>query len=475
MGKAGAYRFFAKYSGNDYSIINGGNSAGDAWDVMRGGFRSDWAPSENDRLTFQGDIYSGDSGQTMDLPGTSPSVFPSKVYMSGGNLLARWERQMHGGDGLSLQTYYDHYRRKDAYMKESRDTVDLDFTFRVNLLRINQLNMGFGYRWTGDHTQPGVTTEFIPRNRQDSLYSMFIQDDISLLGSRLHLILGSKVEHNDYTGFEFQPSARLLWTPTTVQSFWMSVSRAVRTPSRTDHDLSATLFAAQGTVVVPPGITVPSRTIATLTGSDAYKSEELVAYEIGYRAQPAAWISYDLTAFYKDYNRLRSADVGTPVTVLGPGGVTTTVPLQMGNGLKGETFGVEAYCNLQPTDWLRVAAGYSWLRMNLDELPSLIPGLPGQEYNNGPRHQFSLSAHIDLPENFEFDPALYYVSKINQRKVPGYVRLDLRIGWKPLDWLELSVKAENLLQGNHAEFGDDLGLKATRIERSFWGQAKFYY
>ncbi|NVN89352.1 MAG: TonB-dependent receptor [Desulfuromonadales bacterium] len=463
----GSYRLFAKYSGHDDFVNGNGTKAADAWDVVRGGFRADWEPSGHDVLTFQGDIYSGESGQTMSLPGTTPTVFPSRINLSGGNLLTRWERQLHDGGGLSLQAYYDHTRRFDAYMKESRDTIDVDFNHRMRLLGNHELVWGGGYRWTTDATQPGVTTAFISPKRQDNLYSMFIQDDIALFDKRFHVILGSKFEHNGYSGFEVQPTARLLWTPDPHQSAWLAVSRAVRTPSRTDHDITATLYDFPGTSTQP-------HTRVTLNGSSTFKSEELLAYEIGYRTQPVDWLSCDLTAFYNDYKRLRSAVAGQLSTVIDSGGVTTTLPLRIGNDLEGDAFGVELFGSIKMAEWWRVFLGYSWLRMNLKDMPKLLP-VPTQEYNEGPQHQFSVRWHMDLPHHVEFDPALYYVSRISQRRVPAYVRLDLRLGWRPLEWVEVSVKAENLLEENHAEFGDDLGLQASRVPRSFFGEVRFFY
>lgn len=459
----GSYRLYAKYAGHDDSVNSNGSQASDAWDVVRGGFRTDWEPNSQDALTFQGDMYSGDSGQTMTLPGTSPSVFPSGISLSGGNLLARWERQLHHSGSLSLQAYYDHTRRNDAYMKESRNTVDVDFNHRMSLPGNHELIWGGGYRWTADETRPGVTTAFVPPKRHDDLFSMFIQDDIALLEKRFHLILGSKFEHNDYTGFEVQPTARLLWTPDSHQSAWLAVSRAVRTPSRTDHNITATLYDFPGTATRP-------RTVVTLNGSSTFKSEELLAYEIGYRTQPADWLSFDLTAFFNDYKRLRSAMAGLSTTVTG----TTTLPLRIGNDLEGETFGVEVFGTIKLAEWWRGFLGYSWLGMNLKAMPRLLP-VPTQEYNEGPQHQFSVRWHMDLPHHVEFDPCLYYVSRISQRRVPAYVRLDLRLGWRPLEWFEVSIKAENLLQEKHAEFGDDLGLQASRVPRSFFGEVRFYF
>ena len=47
-----------------------------------------------------------------------------------------------------------------------------------------------------------------------------------MVPDRLKLTLGAKVEHNEFTGFEFQPSARLLWTINKKQVAWGAISRA---------------------------------------------------------------------------------------------------------------------------------------------------------------------------------------------------------------------------------------------------------
>ncbi len=109
--------------------------------------------------------------------------------------------------------------------------------------------LGAGARWSPDNiTQKFATLDFAPQQQTDSIYSWFVQDQIPLVADHIWLTLGSKFEHNNYTGFELQPNVRLLWTPTAHQSAWVAVTRAVRTPSRLDEDLQLTDYL--GTVFI---------------------------------------------------------------------------------------------------------------------------------------------------------------------------------------------------------------------------------
>src|SRR5262249_47648819 len=115
--------------------------------------------------------------------------------------------------------------------------------------------------------------------------------EITLVESALFLTLGTKLEDNDFTGFEVQPSIRLLWAPEQTWAAWAAVSRGVRTPTRAEDDLRYRQFLA------PPIILDSVRT---------FDSEELIAYEIGYRAQPVERFSWDIALFYNRYQHLLS-------------------------------------------------------------------------------------------------------------------------------------------------------------------------
>ena len=84
-----------------------------------------------------------------------------------------------------------------------------------------------------------------PAVLDQNLYSAFLQDEI-LLGHDWSATIGSKVEHNDYTGFEVEPNVRLEWGFAPGQALWSAISRAARTPSRFDRDLVVADMSGRG-------------------------------------------------------------------------------------------------------------------------------------------------------------------------------------------------------------------------------------
>src|SRR5262249_18896742 len=147
----------------------------------------------------------------------------------------------------------------------------------------------------------------------------------------LKLTLGSKFEHNDFTGFEIQPSGRLAYIPDSRQVIWASISRAVRTPTRLETDVQLR--------ITPNGPII-------LSGNPDFHSEDLVAYELGYRVRPSRNVSFDLTPFYNVYHELRTLE---PIGA-GP------VPLAFGNKREGNTYGFEAVARYEPFDWWELSA-----------------------------------------------------------------------------------------------------------------------
>jgi iron complex outermembrane receptor protein len=273
---------------------------------------------------------------------------------------------------------------------------------------------------------------FLPRHRRLDVPSFFVQDKIALWKDRLHLTLGSKYEHNDYTGSEVQPSARLSWQVHERHFLWAAVSRAVRTPARLDRDL---FFPAS-----PPFL---------LEGGPDFDSETVVAYELGYRTQPHRRVSLALTLFYNEYDHLRTA---------GPG--STPFSFVINNGGQGETYGVELWGEVQLMDFWRLKAGYAFLE---DDLRVSSGSTDPNEFNDA-KHRFLVRSSLDVTPTIELDGTLIYVSHLPDPDVPAYTTLDLRLGWKPIQGLELSLIGRNLLDGQHPEFGSTPNRR--EIERS---------
>ncbi len=428
----------------------------DDWQMGQGGFRTDWDLSRQDNLTIQGDSYQGKVGQrTLVSSFTAPfsTVVDEAGGVSGMNLLGRWRRSLSETSNLSLQVYYDRTFRREAFFQERRNTVDLDFQHRFKLTAHQDLIWGLGYRYTKGDTESVPTVVISPRNHGENLFSAFVQDEFLFLDDRLRVTLGSKFEHNDYTGFEFQPSARILWNPAEHHSLWASISRAVRTPTRVDRDIA---------VSSAPFPALPLFT--RILGNKDFESEKTLAYEVGYRMQPTDRFFVDLAAFYNRYDDLLSAEVGTPF-VEPPGRLI--FPFQFDNKFKAHVYGIELAADWRWLDWWRWRFSYSHVHINLKKKPgSTDITMEQSTEGSSPQNQVSLTSSVDLPGNLQLDGVFRYVDSLPGQSVGRYFNLDLRLGWQATKNVELSLVGQNLLYGHHAEWSG-----GTQIQRGIYTKA----
>src|SRR6185436_11189655 len=146
-----------------------------------------------------------------------------------------------------------------------------------------------------------------------------------LIRDRLRLTLGTKVEHNDYTGWEVQPNARLSWSITKKQTAWFAASRAISTPSRAEDDIRINRL-----VIPPPAPGFPP-TLISQFGSRDMDSKELLAFELGYRLQPHDRVTLDFATFYNIYDRQRSIEQGDPILEPTPLPFHAVVPFTINN------------------------------------------------------------------------------------------------------------------------------------------------
>jgi iron complex outermembrane recepter protein len=347
--------------------------------------------------------------------------------------------------------------------KEKRDTFDIDLQHRFPIAPRNDLIWGTAYRVTADHVGNSSTISLNPDHRTLNLFSAFVQDEISLIPDRLRMTLGSKFEHNDFTGFEYQPSGRILWTPREHQTLWASVSRAVRTPSRAEDDVILNQ-------VVPAGAIAPGSPafVTTIYGNRDIVSEELLAYEIGYRFKPHRTLTFDLAAFYNDYDHLRSQEPGPSPTqpVILP-----TVPIHVANLLYGETYGLEAAATWELTRWWRLQPAYTYLDMQLHRRTGSGDITSEQDEGKSPCHQFIIRSSMDLPQHLFLDGNVRYVDRLPALDIPSYVTVDARLAWRPKPNWEFAVVGQNLLHERHREFSPSfIATRETEIERGVYGK-----
>jgi iron complex outermembrane receptor protein len=471
----GAYvRAYGKFKEIDEFEDAFGRGADDGWSMERGGFRMDWDMTDEESLTFQGDIYNGDlSEQGASALLNPPFVERSIVHpdVAGGNLLLRWNKKLSETSEMTLQSYYDRTERISGSFRENRDTFDIDFTHLFELAPAQDIVWGLGYRYTSDHVQNrGFSFLVTPDERKDDLYSAFVQDTITLVEDRLKLTIGSKFEYNDYTGVEIQPSARIAFTPDSRHTTWAAVSRAVRTPSRSEHDstIRQIVFPNRMDPTGPPNL------IATF-GSDDFDSEELIAYELGHRIQVNDRLSVDLAGFINTYDHLQTLESGTPFLEPIPQ-PHLVLPQFFENEMRGNVYGVEVSADYQVSERWKLIAGYTFLQMQLHR-ESDSAGFFTAEADEGQtaHHQFHLRSYYDLPCNLEWDIGLYAVSNLPNLDVPGYARFDTRIGWRPSDRLEFSVGAQNIFDDRHPEFGMASATQAFEVEHSVYGKMTYRF
>jgi iron complex outermembrane receptor protein len=410
-----AFRVYAKGFERDATERANGNDSHDRWTRQQAGFRLDSNVS-GDKLTMQGDIYDGEADK----------LIGSDRSFSGINLLGRWTHALGGDDSLQLQAYFDRTTQDNPNVFRQRlDTYDLDIQHRFRLSENQDIVWGGGYRIMEDHVTNSAALAFQPERRSLRLANIFVQDSIAL-SEALKLTLGVKFEHNSYTGTETQPSARIAWKLDEKSLLWSAVSRSVRTPSRIDTEFF-----------------IPGQAPFLLVGNKNFDSEELVAYEVGYRADVTKTLSYSVSAFYNDYDRLRSIE-------LSPGGTT---PFITGNKLRGNTYGAEVWGNYRINDWWRLSAGYNYFKKELELASDSTDILSLDALKTDPRYQFSLRSSMNLPRNTELDLTLRSIGSLSANDVPSYTELDARFGWKVAKGVALSVTGFNLLDRQHPEFG----------------------
>jgi iron complex outermembrane receptor protein len=503
MGSA-TYRAFGHYSSFGNLRTQQGLSGNDGWLMRHGGFRADWNKSTKDSFMAEGDLFQTDGGQTsLDQIDGVIGTRGLKMTNAGGSVLGLWNHRYSDRSDSALQIYDNYYSRQDTGISEHLNTLDFDYKNHNALGSRNDLVWGAGYRYTSDqlgnpasvlNTQRllGFSIAFVPAAKGYSLFSTFVQDELKL-NENLSLTAGSKFEHNAFTGFQYEPSLRLAWTPTASQTLWTSASMAVRQPSRLDTSILVN-FAP---IPIAPGLFLNPQTL----GNPAIRAETLRDYEIGYRIAPSNRILLDLTSFYSFYRDLKSSALSQPSVVGGPNGAVVSLPLMYANALHAQNYGAEAALTWNVASRWKLAGSYSWLKMNIYDftrapsaapsagdssmfaqvieapaVQSLIQAFAGYTNSNGslagssPRSQMSLQSYLDLTAKLSFDSSLSFVGSLPSQSVPSYTRLDSRIGWKLNRNITASLVGQNLLSPHHLEFGSSEQAIATQVDRSIFGR-----
>ncbi|HEX4424006.1 MAG TPA: TonB-dependent receptor, partial [Terriglobales bacterium] len=418
----------------------------DQFGFTQAGARVDWQKSAQDTLSFETSGYDGKLGAT-----AFESTQPATYLLDGANLQAHWKHVLSDHSSVDTMAYCAWYVRYGA-PGEKRNSCDVEFQRSDQLTQRQSLIWGGSFYSTGDDLSPDQAF-YSPDRRRTSVSSGFAQYEVLLIPDRLRILGGTKIEHNDYTGFEYQPQIRAVWTPDKVQSIWSSISRSIRTPSRNNSDLD--LYFKAGDSGGEP-------IFHSVTGNPNLASEKIVAYETGYRVQPFSTLSFD-TAIY--YNAYADLIVFAPVVVT----VFPTYILSENhfvNGPGAQTHGAEFSGKYRPISQWTLSAAVTETRGSAAAIHAT------------PLHLFNLQSQVDLPRKLNWDAAIYHdsslplgVSVANAnlpfQRVPSFFRIDTGGSWHLAPHWTVSVWGRNLQSPKHVETRDTaFGNEATDIPRS---------
>jgi iron complex outermembrane receptor protein len=437
LGSGVRYRIYGRGFGRDATAFPNGQDAGDDWHLGQGGFRVDWNASSASRVSLQGDLYDGRIGQ----------LTAGDIVVSGGNVMAKWLHAVSERSSLAAHLYYDRTHRDiPGTFGEDLDIYDVDLHHRTRLGTRHEVVWGVGYRLINDHVTNSASLAFLPAHVVRQWFTGFFQDEIALVPDRLHLTLGAKIEHNDYTGFEIQPGGRVSWGLGPSGTLWAAVSRALRTPSRIDREF---FFPA-----APPYV---------LAGGPDFRSEEALAYELGYRHHRGA-LALSLATFYTRYHGLRSLEQTNP---------PQPAPRVIGNGQDGESFGAEATAEYWVSSRWRLYAAFTDLRVHIWPNPGSTDTSRGASESQTPDRQFFLHSSVDLPRHLRLDAGFRAIAGIANQQVPAYAELNAKLTWQPAPKLDLSLAGRNLLHRRHVEFGAPATRRA--VERGVHGAVEWRF
>jgi iron complex outermembrane receptor protein len=459
-----SYRFYGKAfdRGPEYHFDHNNY---DHWRSVQSGFRMDWAANQRDSFTVSGDMYAQAAGETVTRTTYTPpfsAIAQGNADLSGANILARWTRVYREGEDLQVQAYFDRTVRHEPNFGDIRNTFDVDFLQRFYLNPKNHLTWGLGARASHGH-QPDVVSGlyFDPNIRTDQLYTAFLEDDITLVSNRLTAEIGTKLLHTNYTGFEAEPSGRLLWTRSPTESVWLAATRAVRTPSDGERD-----FFLSGYLGTAPG-GLPY--FARFNANRNFQSEILNGYELGYRRLIGPNLYVDVAGFFNQYDDLFSEEVtGAPFVETNPAPTHVLLPAQFRNGLRGSTTGGEIAPEWRPLSFWRLRGSYSFLRMSLRKSPlSADVGSSPFIESQTPQHELRIQSGFDITKWVQLDLDYRYVSALPRYTIPGYSTGDGRVAWNINRKFQLALVGHDLLQPHHIEYPSDPGPDVA-IKRSFF-------
>lgn len=454
---------FERYHTNDDT-----DDAGDAGKITKGGFRLDGDINHKQLWTLQGDIYS--AKEEMQIypywtPAPMPGTFYDDTETTGANLLGRWKQQLSEKHSYTIQMYLDHTNRNSELLDEQHTIFDIDLQHNFSLNDWNDTVWGLGYRYLDSSYGGSYMLTINPQERYTDLFSAFVQNEITLIADKVWLTIGAKFEKNDHSGSETQPSIKMMWKANDNHRVWFSISQAVRTSSQVER-ASTIVFGAVPVYPYPK---------AYVHSDPDFKSEELIAYEAGYRYLHNENFTIDLTLFYNKYkNLLLHRQVNY-------------TQIDITNDMDGHSLGIELSAQWQPLNWLSAELNYSYIKVSANPhgYPAGVNSVSATvAEDSSPRHQIFLHTAIDISNSVRLNLQGRYTDALDtpsqtsywtQQSIDAYFELDANICWQINESLALQLVGQDLLDSRHLEFVSESFVPATEIGRSIYAKLSWEY
>lgn len=464
LGDNAYYRTYGEFTDRAATPTPGNGPSGhNAWYDGKAGFRSDWNVSSTRKITLQGDVYNADINLDLYLPSFSaPSgtdIQHDQIHSHGFNTLGRWEEKHSDSMQSTFQAYIDYQSPNYSSLQQEIYTFDLDYQTNWKASDRNEVMWGAGSRFININ-QTGSTQIVVAHNiSTETIVNAFLQDTYAVVPNEVYVTLGSKLEHNSFSGYEIEPSARIAWYPDNKQTLWAAVSRAVKTPSIAEESWNLNVQ------------TLAPEVIAQQQFNRNLVSEDLIAYELGYRVKPVHKVCLDSTVFINDYRKLTTFE---PLALVDAGGGNFYAPFQINNLGSGHAFGFEESASWDVTSHWNLLANYSYINLLLNRGFSQDPTFSGQS-GDVPHNQFMIRSQLYLPHDVRLINTGYYVSRLPNQSVDSYFRFDTQVIWKATEGIELSLDGQNILDNRHPEFGAPLNGAQNEIPRAVYGRITFRY
>ena len=229
---------------------------------------------------------------------------------------------------------------------------------------------------------------------------------------------------------------------------WIGWSQAHRIPSRGTNTLTTIVAGTPGGFV-------------GLVPDEDFKSEDVNAYEVGFRVNPFKGIHVDTTLFYDNYTDLRTFIPGPPVSGVAIG-------RHIGNLGAADNKGIELSATYQTTPSLRLNAAYSYHELDFSTDPSGADTVFLTSADKWPLHMWNIRSAYEVTEGVTWNTSFYYSDAMPAINIPAYGKLDTNVAWTPADTWEIIFGIDNITDDYHQEYSQQLFGVPTEVPRLYY-------